>query len=65
MNVKETLGKFGKGFLSGGGAALLAFFAAQGCSVTSLKEFSAAAGIAVVSGGFHALVNMYNQSKSS
>ena len=64
MNIKEILGKFGKGALSGGGAAIIAFLSVN-TAMSNTKEFWSAAGITFLSGAFHAVVNMYNQSKTS
>lgn len=64
MNIKQVAGKFGKGALSGGVAAIIAFLTAN-TAISNTKEFWSAVGIAFVSGAFHAIVNIYNQSKVS
>lgn len=63
MNYKLSLQKFGKGFISGGGVALLAILQSNGCNVTDLKVFGLTVLSGVVSGGFHAAWNLYLQSK--
>ncbi len=64
MNIKEAAGKFSKGALSGGGAAIIAFLATN-TTISNTKEFWSAVGIAFLSGAFHAIVNIYNQSKTT
>lgn len=64
MNTKEVFGKFVKGAVSGGGVALTAFLGTNGCRVDDLQAFGYAAGLAVVSGAFHAVFNMYIQKKT-
>ena len=59
MQKAKLSGKFFKGLMSGGLVAAGAFYAAQGCSAGSLKEFSVGLGLAVANGAFHYVWNWY------
>ena len=56
---KEVWAKAFKGFVSGAGVSLTAFLSTNGCQVSDLNAFLYSAGLGALSGGFHALWNLY------
>lgn len=55
--LASPTGKFTAGFISTGGGAFGGFLAAQGCQISSPREFAFGAAIAIIGGVFHLAKN--------